>query len=115
MRLRGFSHALGRIPIDLLRARRLFLAAGGHLTGACEREREERRVTLVSGPPREPQEREAAPEVVPDPGSCSWTREGNAWGGWGRDGWGVPTRITRWGRGVAMVIGKGGVRSESPL
>ena len=42
MRLRGFSHALGRIPIDLLRARRLFLAAGSHLTGACERERERR-------------------------------------------------------------------------
>ena len=35
-------------------------------------------MTLVSGPPREPQEREAAPEVVPGPGSCSWTREGKA-------------------------------------
>lgn len=73
-------------------------------------------MTLVSGPPGA-SEREAAPEVVPDPGSCSWTWEGNAWGGRGQDGWGVPTRITRW-EGVAMVTGRRGQipnrRYESP-
>lgn len=69
-------------------------------------------MTLVSGPPREPQEREAAPEVVPNPGSCSWTREGKAGGGGGKMGGECQQGLVGGGRrGVAMVTGGGGARS----
>lgn len=65
-------------------------------------------MTLVSGPPREPQEREAAPEVVPNPGSCSWTREGKAGVGGGKMGGECQQGLLGGGRrGVAMVTGEG--------
>lgn len=85
MRLRG-SHALGKVPIDLLCAPQLFLAAGSHLAWSLRQGREKELVTPGSGPPRGPREPGAGPEVVLGPGLCSRVTKGRAEDR-GLDGW----------------------------
>ncbi|XP_023056360.1 WD repeat-containing protein 13 isoform X1 [Piliocolobus tephrosceles] len=51
MRLRD-SHALGRMPIDSLWARQLFLIAGGHLAWSLRKGGQKEPATVVSGPLR---------------------------------------------------------------
>lgn len=108
MRLRG-SHALGKVPIDLLCAPQLFLVASSHLAWSLRQGGEKEPVTPGSGPPRGPQEPGAAPEVVLGPGLCSRTRKGKAEGLMGGE---CQTRPAGWGRGVAKATGEGGVMSE---
>lgn len=103
---------LGKIPIRSLCAWKLFLAAGGHLAWR-QREKTEG-ATLVSGLPRGPQEPEAALDVVPDPGPCSWTQEGKAGSGGGKMG-GESQGLLGGGGTLLWRRGRGGVRSESLL
>lgn len=98
---------MGKIPIHSLYAWQPFLAAGSHLAGSLGEgeERQKERATLVSEPPWGPQEPEAAPEVVPDPGPCSWAQKGKAGGG---DKMGGESQgLLGWGRSVAMAIREG--------
>jgi hypothetical protein len=108
VRLRD-SHALGKVSICLFCARQLFRVADGHLAWSLRKgeERQKERVSLLSGPPRGPQEPEAAPEVVLSPGLCSWTQAGKAEGGRGKMGGECHARIARRGRGVAMATVEG--------
>lgn len=97
MRLRG-SHALGKVPIDLLCAPQRFLAAGSHLAWSLRQGREKELVTPGSGQPREPQEPGAAPEVVLGPGLSCRVTKGRAENG-GLDGWRMSNKTCWVGEG----------------